>query len=273
MDSHTIVLGGFIVSLALFSLGVYKLQPVYHILGNDPIDIRDLHGRTGPVEIEGTAKPVEGNTVLAPLTQTECLAYTYEVEEYITAGDNSRWVARDVGMGGVDFVVEDRSGRVPVDPQGCDLRLEAYTVTISPGEEVPDRLKRFVEAAKNTDGPDPEHLNVGLSDIISRSYAHKDAFGDGISEIDPNSRYRFTERRLDVGESVYVYGEAKPDRSTEWGSKRVDARIADGPEASLFVISDTDERGTAWLYSIPGVALLVGAVLSLILTGILVITA
>ncbi|MEF8840107.1 MAG: hypothetical protein V5A62_00580 [Haloarculaceae archaeon] len=38
-------------------------------------------------------------------------------------------------------------------------------------------------------------------------------------------------------------------RATDCRSDLLDAVVADGPEAPVFVVSDTDERGTAWRFA------------------------
>ncbi|MBX0323971.1 E3 ubiquitin ligase family protein [Halomicroarcula sp. F13] len=207
--------------------GGRELTTVFHVLRNDPVPVRELHGQTGPVEISGTAVAGEDGTVTAPFTGSACLAYTYEVEELRSSGKSSSWHTLDEGMDGVDFVVDDGTDRVRVDPTGADLRLEDHTVTVSPGTELPDRLAQYVAAS---DAVDPQDATVNLL----------------VTELHVGNRQRFTERRLDVGESVYVYGQAGRGPPVEWGSDLVDAVVSDGDVTPVFVVSDTSERGTAW---------------------------
>ncbi|MDS0283591.1 GIDE domain-containing protein [Haloarcula onubensis] len=223
-----------LVALGALAVGGYfcytggsRLRTVYHILRNDPLAVRDLHGHRGPVEIEGRAVEGDAGTVEAPFTGSRCLAYTYEVEELRSSGKNQSWKTLDTGMGGVDFVVDDGTGRVEVDPDGADIHFQSHSVTVPPGTELPERLARYVAA---TDAVDPQDRVIDLR----------------ITQFNVGNRQRFTERRLDVGETVYVYGQATSGRSVEWGSDLVDALVADGDAAPVFVISDTDERGTAW---------------------------
>jgi hypothetical protein len=130
-------------------------------------------------------------------------------------------------MGGVDFVVDDGTGRVLVNPEGADVHLESQSVTVPPGTELPERLARYVES---TDAVKPQDRKVNLL----------------VTQVNLGNRQRFTERRLDIGEAVYVYGQATRGPTVEWGSNLVDATVGDGDGTPVFVISDTDERGTAW---------------------------
>lgn len=211
--------------------GGRRLRTTYHILRNDPLDVHSVNGHRGPVEVEGQAVPDEDRgTVTAPFTGATCLAYTYEVEELRSSGKNSSWHTLDEGQAGVDFLVDDGTGRVRVDPQGADIRLDGDSVTVSPGDELPDRLARYVESTEAVDKQD------GTVNLL-------------VTEVNTGNKQRFTERRLDVGETVYVYGQATRGPSTGWGSSVVDAVIGDGNAIPTFVVSDTDERGTAWRFA------------------------
>ena len=210
----------------LLLVGGRRLKTVFHVLRNDPLPVRELHGRRGPVEVEGSALEGDDGTVEAPFTGSRCLAYEYEVEELRSRGKSESWETLDRGMDGVDFVVDDGTGRVRVDPTGAEVHLEPQSVTVPAGTELPDRLARYVES---TDAVEPQNKSVNLL----------------VTELHLGNRQRFTERRLDSGEDVYVYGEAGPGPAVEWGSDLVDALIGDGDRTPVFVISDTDERGTA----------------------------
>lgn len=226
-----VVLG--IAAYLLYS-GGSELAAVYHILGNDPIDVRNLAGKRGPVEIEGSASPLEETgTVTAPFSGSECVAYTYEVEELRSSGKSSSWHTLDEGMAGVDFLVEDETGAVRVDPDGADIRLEDHSTHLSPGDELPPRIEAYV---RDTEDVEPQDTTVDLL----------------VTELNLGNEQRFTERRLDVGETVYVYGQVRRGSTPAWGSRRVGAVVQDGAGVPLFVISDTDERGTAWRFARTG---------------------
>lgn len=229
-----------LVALALLAVSGYllyvggrSLRTVWHILRDDPVPVRELHGHAGPVEIEGAARTDDGATVTAPFTGSECLAYTYEVEELRSTGKSSSWQTLDEGMAGVDFLVADDTGQVRVDPTGADIRLEEHTLRVGPGDELPERLVQYIE---QTDDVEKQDASLDL----------------GITELHLGNEQRFTERRLDLGEEVYVYGAATRGPSTGWGSDLVDAVVRDGPGTPVFVVSDTDERGTAWRFATDG---------------------
>lgn len=244
------IVGGILCYL-FYKAGI-EFRSVFHILRNDPLPVRELQQTRGPVEIEGTTKVDDGaGTVTAPFTGTECLAYTYEVEEYQSSGKNSSWQTLDEGINGRRFLVEDETGIVPVVPDGSTIRLEDQSITISPGDEVPGHIKEYMHSTDEVDVQD------GTIDL-------------GIAELSTGNKQRFTERRLDVGEPVYVYGHAKRGESTNWGSKQVDATVTDGPAAPVFVISDTDERGTAARFAYRG-SYFLGLAILILVTGLFIL--
>jgi len=225
--ARLLLLGALAVGGYFCYTGGRRLTTVFHILRNDPRPVRDLHGHRGPVEIEGRAVEGDAGTVAAPFTGSRCLAYTYEVEELRQSGKTQSWETLDTGMAGVDFVVDDGTGRVVVNPEGAAIHLESHSVTIPPHTELPERIARYVAENEHVD---PQDRVVDLK----------------ITQFEVGNKQRFTERLLDVGVTVYVYGQATRGPSVEWGSDLVDALVGDGAATPVFVISDTDERGTAW---------------------------
>lgn len=221
------LLGGLLIGGILLVTEGPRFRAAYHILRNAPGPVRELDGSRGPVQVEGRAVAGAEGTVTAPLTGTECLAYSYDVEQFGPVGDHGAWKTLTTGMGGVDFVVEDDTGRVAVDPSGAEFHFEDHRETVSPGEDMPEHLAEFVAASPDVD---PQDLTVNLL----------------VTEFTMGQRQRFTERRLDVGEQVYVYGQATTGEAVEWGSDLVDSVVADSDALPAFVISDSDQRGTAW---------------------------
>jgi hypothetical protein len=224
------LVGGVLIGGILWFTEGPRFQAVSHILRNAPGPVRDLDGYRGPSQIEGRAVAGTAGTVTAPLTDSECLLYSYEVERLGTV--DGGWKTLTGGMGGVDFAVEDDTGRVAVNPTGAEFHFEDHRETVSPGDEMPEHLATFVAASPDVD-PQTRTLDLRVTEIT---------FGN---------RHRFTERRLDVGEQVYVSGEATTESGDEWGSGLVDSRITDSDALPAFVISDTDHWGTAWRIARP----------------------
>jgi hypothetical protein len=226
------LVGGLLIGAILWFTEGPRFKTVSHILRNGPRPVRDLDGYRGPVQVEGRAIAGAEGTVTAPLTGSECLAYSYDVEQFGMAGDEGVWKTLDTGMGGVDFGIEDDTGRIAVDPVGAEFHFDDHRETVSPGDEMPDHLATFVAGSPDVE---PSGRTLDLR----------------VREVTLGQRQRFTERRLDVGEQVYVYGEATTGPGVEWGSDLVDSQITDSNALPAFVISDTDHRGTAWRIARP----------------------
>lgn len=224
----------FLFVAVFFGIGLFVLynaldgvRTVYHILTNDPVPVRDLATRAGPVEIEGTATTDDDQTVQSPFSGTRCLAYEYEVEEYRSSGKHNTWQTVDEGGDAVSFLVEDETGTVRVDPTGAELHCEDETVRVDGGTEPPERIAQFIDS---TDEVDSQQKTANLL----------------VTELNYGNDQKFVERRLDAGEDVYVYGEAtRASAGGGWGSGLVDALVGDGDRTPVFVVSDTSERGTA----------------------------
>jgi len=224
------LVGGLLIGGILLLTEGARFRAVYHILRKAPGPVRELGGSRGPSQVEGRAVAGAEGTVTAPLTGSECLLYNYDVERLDTVSGG--WTTLTAGMGGVDFAVEDDTGRVAVDPTGAEFHFEDHRETVSPGDDMPERLAAFVAASSDVD---PDTLTLDLR----------------VTEVTFGNRHRFTERRLDVDEQVYVYGQATTGQAAEWGSDLVDSRVADSDALPAFVISDTDHRGTAWRIARP----------------------
>lgn len=204
-----------------------ELRTVYHILRNDPVAIRELPTRSGPVEIEGTATVADDHDPVESIfSRTPCLAYEYEVEEYKSSGKHSSWQTVDEGNEFVPFVVEDATGEVRVRPENGEFRFEEHTVRVGGGEEPPERIQQYIAG---TEAVDSQNKSLDLL----------------VAELDVGNDQKFTERRLDPGEDVYVYGTVGRGGGSAWGSRLVDATVEDGPEVPSFVVSDTWEQETA----------------------------
>lgn len=202
-----------------------EFGPAVAIFRNDPLAVQDLVYHDGPAEVEGTARGDEKG-VEAPFTGTVCLAYEYEVQEYRSSGKSNYWKTLDEGMNSVPFLVEDDTGRVQIDGTEAELHLSSETLELSPGEEPPERIARYIQ---QTDDIEQQDSTLDL----------------GITELNFGNKQRFIERRLDIDESVHVYGTVGRAPAGEWGSNLVDAMLTSSEKTPL-VISDGSERDTAW---------------------------
>ena len=133
----------------------------------------------GFAEFEGWGHLLPGPPVVAPLTGTVCLWYHVKVVER-SEGDRRKWtVVRDEASDGL-FLLRDSSGECVVDPEGAHI---TPNVSLSwSGDNLLTDL--------------PPALSSGWS---------------------LGARFRYTEKRLEVGSRLYVMG----DFSTHGGSQEV----------------------------------------------------
>ncbi|MBX0287375.1 GIDE domain-containing protein [Haloarcula salinisoli] len=229
---------------------------MYPILSNDPLPVAQLHGHRGPVEIEGQAVEGDDGTVESPLTGTRCLAYSYKLEEYVREGGNRKWATVGAGMDGVEFVVDDGTGRVVVDPNGADINCQPHSERVRSGREPPNvsDAVEFIDSSEKVYGF--TYRRTLTDDVVESVDSNEKAFGfselkqptddaDEPLRLIRDNKQRYTERRLHPGDDVHVYGQARRGPSVEWGSSLVDVMVGDGDEAPMFVISDTDQGGAA----------------------------
>lgn len=226
------------VFIAIFGLpGVYFLYravtefwTAYHVLTNDPVGVNEVPSQSGPIEIEGTAAvATDHGTVRTPVTDTECLVYEYEVQETAPSDDGGlrNWETLDDGNDAVPFLLEDDTGAVIVDPAGADHRFEEHGMEFTPGEKPPRRIARRITSPDETDSQDGTEAPI-------------------VADFDYEETQRLIERRLGIGEEVYVHGDVDRDVTTEWGTAAIDASIKDGADTPVFIVADSSEHGAAW---------------------------
>lgn len=104
--------------------GVFALRDAFEIWSHEPVDAAAVRHESGVVEVSGTAKRLD-ETVTAPYSDTDCLAYEYtrkERRDDVGDDDNSPdWRSVESGSDSVPFLIEDDTGRVPIDPRGADI--------------------------------------------------------------------------------------------------------------------------------------------------------
>lgn len=107
------------------------------LVRNPDVDAGDVRRVSSPVELTGTAEPLESaGTTTSPYTGTECLAYVFERhEKRRTSGSGAgrsrrTWVTVEEGAEGYPFLLVDETGEVPVTAQEATVTLD-FTETLS----------------------------------------------------------------------------------------------------------------------------------------------
>ncbi|WP_455449070.1 hypothetical protein [Natrinema thermotolerans] len=242
-----------VFAVYLCYLGARDLQTFWTIVTTTPQSIDEITAQRGPIEVEGTATPSdEHGTVTGLFTETDCLVYTYSAQGRPGSGpddarrsDDGKFDVLDEGTEYTKFYVEDETGRVLVDPAGATFELTPESYYNAPLSDTPTPVEEYMQRHPETRPPD-----TLIHPVISHFLRNHN---------------RFVERRLDIGDTVYITGYKRTD--TGWGTDEI---IVDtGPNESEFVIYDRSKRWTAFEYGIYGlgkvIASLILAIMMLIL--------
>ncbi len=130
----------------------------------------------GYTELEGRARVMSGEPVIAPLTDTVCAWYSYKIEERspsLNSREQNVWHTIQSGTSDAIFYLEDDTGRCIIDP-------DSATVTPS------------VSDSWCGDSKQPFAITHGSSFWLF------DLFN--------TSRYRYSEQRIQDGDTLYTLG-------------------------------------------------------------------
>ena len=137
---------GFCAGIGLFVYGFKLLQRRRLILDTPFSKIRSAS--MGMVEVSGLA--VGPYTMIAPITARPCYYYRTQVWEYKQQGKDKQWV-KVAGEGmHVPFFVDDKTGRLLIDPRGadldlhCDFEQEFCDSFFTTKEPVPGNVRSFL---------------------------------------------------------------------------------------------------------------------------------
>jgi hypothetical protein len=235
------VTGGGLLALGF---ALREAGAIRQVVGGDSTDIFSLStGTSGPISVSGTAGQYE-ETLLSPFTGTDCLALEYEVEERRTTQHGTSWVEIDSGRAAVPFLLEDETGSVLVEPTRVRLGLdESKTIDVDGGDPPPDRIREFIEQNADVDSEE-------------RTWDLK------IIELNVGDDRRYIERRLDPGESVTVFGEARNEPGVSTRAGQVNAVLVAGSHP--LILSETTPYRTVLRVFWP---VLVAACLGIVLLG------
>lgn len=134
----------------------------------------------GYVELEGRGQLMDGAPIVAPLSGLPCVWFRYKVEEQVTVHnpkgpDQHHWRVVQQGESEETFWLEDDTGRVVVDPSGAEVV--------------------------------PAHVDVWRTGMIGRSsLLHSDFVINFTSSRGIGNPHRFTEWRINPGESIFALG-------------------------------------------------------------------
>jgi hypothetical protein len=164
-----------VTGVVLFIKGFRHLRSARRVENTPTSRIRSLP--LGSVEVRGAA--VASEPLEAPLSGKPVAYYEVEVEEYRHSKNRSRWVTVHRQASEEPFAVDDQTGLITVLPSGSETHLE---------------IDFRHEARASELSPDLEQKLAGWN--VGRGL-----FG--------SKRLRLSERHIEIGAQVYVYGVAQ----------------------------------------------------------------
>ncbi len=174
----------FVAVLAMAALwaGFSGLRRSRHI--EDVPTARVRSAPQGYIELVGTAQTLQGEPIIAPLSQTHCCWYRYRVEEH---GDNG-WRPLRHGTSDELFLLRDATGDCVIDPDGAEVTT-AHT-------------RRWSD---NGDGWGAHGVHARLPSL-GRTSDTLVKVADTVFGAIGGGRYRYTEAILLEGEPLYAIG-------------------------------------------------------------------
>ncbi len=130
----------------------------------------------GYVELVGHGQLMEGQPIVSPLTGTTCTWYEYKVEEQRYTGKRTEWKTIRKGISDELFLIIDETGQCIIDPE--DAHVTVVNNDVWYGNE-----------ASPVRGP------------LSANKKHH-----FFTNIGKHRKYRYTEKRMHSGESLYAIG-------------------------------------------------------------------
>lgn len=251
-------------------LGVREFRERQLMLNTPTSKVRSL--AVGDVEIKGQARPAD-EPLTSPVTNSKVCAFKLEIEEEHQDDEGTEWNTVLEFQDQVEFVVDDGTGEVLVEPSKADLDVELEeTVHVNSHEAPPANVQEWAQTDAGQDIVDMQ---------IPRDEGGKDGVGGKVTDAfeshlqsraqrhlleESGDDRRYKERILEVGESTYVFGGAYP-KENEAHATNVDNLVIRKHEGTgKFIVSDKSEAQRAE-EGLVSTALLSAIGLALIPTG------
>jgi hypothetical protein len=195
----------------------------------------------GRTELTGTGKPIDG-PLERPFTSGDCLVATYEIEEWEEDDDDNggNWETVESGALVEPFHIDDGTGQMRVEPEEdatFEIEGNRNRIRIGSTEEEPPEIQAFLR----------EHTNQSVG-------------SDGLSGLVFGEQRRYTERYIEPGEELYLFGAAESrDDVQGTDSDLLVLRRDDGTDE--FIIANQDEQELVSSYKWLAPAKMVGGLL------------
>jgi len=193
----------------------------------------------GLVEIFGEVIPFNKEIIKSPFTNTNCVFYSYTIEEYRSSGKNRKWILIKKDTSNNKFYLKDETGQVLIDPNKAHIDLNKTYQTESE-KDTSENIKQFLK-----------EKNISLENFL------------GV-----NKRLKFTEYILKQKDKLYILGTAADNPLVEEESSvenSNDIMIQRGDFNSVYYISSKHETEVIKKYKREAIILLcIGIILTFI---------
>ena len=125
---------------------------------------------------------MDGQPIISPLSGTTCTWYEFKVEEKKQSGKRTEWKTIRKGISDELFLIKDETGQCIIDPEGAHVTVSSKSVWFG-NEVTPMRGPSLRRQEKRK-----------MFSVLTTT------LGGGFS------RYRYTEKLLHPGESLYAIG-------------------------------------------------------------------
>jgi hypothetical protein len=151
--------------------------------------IRSAH--QGYVELDGTARVLDGLPIIAPLSGVQCCWYSYKVERR----SRKSWTTVEREESDSLFLVEDETGRCIIDPEGA-------SVTSS-------HQDTWYGSRRPPAGHGPLHVAYRPPGLLTRIAGRTGIHIHVDTRVGLGGRYRYTESVILDGDPLYAVGHFK----------------------------------------------------------------
>jgi hypothetical protein len=137
----------------------------------------------GYVELSGTARMMDGQPILAPLTGAECCWYRYKIEKR----HDKNWRTVESDTSDDHFLLIDETGECLVDPEGAEV--------------TPSDRSVWYGSSRFPTNRNPKRDRIFKVPLFGSSFHIRINTG-----LEMGSRYRYTEERIYPGDPCYALG-------------------------------------------------------------------
>ncbi len=210
---------------------------------------------TGPVDLEGTARPVAGSDPMkTPGSNEPSLLWESRVQRYRATHNHrrqgSQWETVDTDAHRRPFVVDCGSVRAEVDPETATLSLGEWQTEATKRGPVepstPDSDLLLAMAAPDLWLLRLEDDTENEDELETEAETETETTPSSPKErtsVDIEHRLRVQERRLEPGDPVHVHGGRVESRSSEWGAE-TDITVG-GDDERRYLITSGDASTAA----------------------------